>query len=143
MKVGRGSMRGMLGRVLLVCAVVCFVLGLSEFVRAPAAHAASSAKALRKQGAVVFHEKGCEHCHGVDGIGTQRGPNLSGVGRTLHKPEIEKQIREGGKEMPPYGDSLSNDEVQQLVEFLAAKKKRHVARFVEPAPGPAVSNPNE
>ena len=72
----------------------------------------------------MFHEKGCEFCHGVNGIGTDKGPDLSGVGRLLHKPEIEKQIHDGGKQMPAFGDSLTNDEVQQLVEYLAAKKKK-------------------
>lgn len=119
---GRASIRVAAGRVLLVCAAGCFVVASSGLFPAPAAHAAS--KVMREQGAAVFHEKGCEHCHGVDGVGTDRGPDLSGVGRRLHKPEIAKQIRDGGKQMPPFGDALTNDEVQELVAYLAAKKKK-------------------
>ena len=109
-------------RFLLIGAAICLVMGSFNFFSASPAHAAS--KALREQGATVFHEKGCEHCHGVDGIGTDKGPDLSGVGRYLHKPEIEKQIHDGGKEMPAFGDALTNEEIQQLVEYLAVKKKK-------------------
>jgi mono/diheme cytochrome c family protein len=118
----RSSVRSVLGRSLLVCAALCLIVASCSLSSAPAAHAAS--KAVRAEGAAVFHEKGCEHCHGVDGIGTDRGPELSGVGRRLHKPEIAKQIHDGGKQMPAFGDALTNDEVQQLVEYLAAKKKK-------------------
>ena len=119
---GRGSVRTGIGRWLLVGAAVCLAVASCSFSPTPAAHAAS--KAVREQGAAVFHEKGCEHCHGIDGVGTDKGPDLSGVGRHLHKPEIAKQIHDGGKQMPPFGDALTNDEVQQLVEYLAAKKKK-------------------
>lgn len=119
---GRVSVRPVIGRALLVGAAVCLIVASCSFSPAPAAHAAS--KVVREQGAAVFHEKGCEHCHGVDGIGTDKGPELSGVGRHLHKPEIAKQIHDGGKQMPAFGDALTNDEVQQLVEYLAAKKKK-------------------
>lgn len=88
-------------------------------------------KQSREAGALIFREKGCEHCHGVDGIGTDRGPDLSGVGKRWHKDHIEQQIREGGGGMPPFGDALSNDEVRSLVDFLNAKRK----------PSPALTNP--
>jgi len=91
-------------------------------------HAHASSKDDRKQGEVLFRERGCEHCHGVDGAGSDRGPNLSGVGRWLHQPEIAMQIRNGGKTMPAFGDTLTDQEVQQLVAFLAAKKKKGVPR---------------
>jgi len=119
---GRVSVRTVFGHWLLVGAAVCLVAASCSFSPAPKAYAAS--KAVREQGAVVFHEKGCEHCHGVDGVGTDKAPDLSGVGRRLHKPEIAKQIHDGGKQMPAFGDALTNDEVQQLVEYLAAKKKK-------------------
>jgi len=118
----RSSVRSILGRSFLICTAICLVAASCSLSSAPAAHAAS--KAVRAQGAAVFHEKGCEHCHGVDGIGTDKGPDLSGVGRLLHKPEIAKQIHDGGKQMPAFGDALTDDEVQQLVEYLAVKKKK-------------------
>jgi len=130
---GRVSVRPVLGRSLLVGAAVCLVVASCSFSPAPKAYAAS--KAVREQGAAVFHEKGCEHCHGIDGVGTDKGPDLSGVGRHLHKPEIAKQIHDGGKEMPAFGDALTNDEVQQLVEYLAAKKKKIKKSATPAVPG--------
>ena len=118
---GRASVRSAMSHSLFVCAAIGLVVASSSLLPAPTVRASS--KAMREQGGTVFHEKGCEFCHGVNGIGTDKGPDLSGVGRLLHKPEIEKQIHDGGKQMPAFGDSLTNDEVQQLVEYLAAKKK--------------------
>ena len=44
----------------------------------------------------------------------------------LHSPQIEKQIRDGGAQMPAFGDALTGDEIQQLVAYLSAKKKKPV-----------------
>jgi mono/diheme cytochrome c family protein len=77
----------------------------------------------KKAGARLFHEKGCEHCHGVDGRGGDLGPDLSTVGKRLKKERIERQIREGGAAMPAFGDALQPDEINDLVDFLRAKRK--------------------
>ena len=91
-------------------------LGVTEPV-----HAFS--RQTRDAGGVTFREKGCEHCHGVDGIGTDRGPDLSTIGRRWRKDRIEKQIREGGGGMPPFGDALKPDEIKNLVDYLSGKRK--------------------
>jgi mono/diheme cytochrome c family protein len=77
----------------------------------------------RKAGATLFHEKGCEHCHGVNGRGGDLGPDLSTVGKRLSKQKIEHQIHNGGAAMPAFGDVLQPDEVKDLVDFLHAKRK--------------------
>jgi mono/diheme cytochrome c family protein len=77
----------------------------------------------RKAGAALFHEKGCEHCHGVNGRGGDLGPDLSTVGKRLSKQKIEHQIHNGGAAMPAFGDVLQPDEVKDLVDFLHAKRK--------------------
>jgi mono/diheme cytochrome c family protein len=122
MKGGYASVRFAIGRLLLAFAAGCLVAGSYSVYSDPVAQASSKAK--REQGAALFHQKGCEHCHGVDGIGTERAPALTGVGRILHKPEIARQIHDGGKQMPAFGEALTDDEVQQLVAYLAAKKKK-------------------
>ena len=108
-------------RLLLVVSSVIFVATYFTSVGKPAL---ASSKSERELGATVFHDKGCEHCHGVDGIGTDRGPSLSGVGRKLHPAQIETQIHDGGAQMPAFGDALSSDELKQLVAYLSAKKKK-------------------
>lgn len=117
----------------LLVALLLVVAGLQQ---PTPVHAAGSSKTdARAAGAVLFHEKGCEQCHGVDGIGVaDRGPDLSLVGKRLKKEAIEHQIHDGGGGMPAFGDILQPDEVQQLVEFLAAKKKPAMSR-------PAVAPP--
>jgi mono/diheme cytochrome c family protein len=74
-------------------------------------------------GAALFHEKGCEHCHGVNGRGGELGPDLSTVGKRLNKEKIEHQIQHGGTAMPAFGDVLQPDEIKDLVDFLHAKRK--------------------
>jgi len=75
-------------------------------------------------GSVLFHEKGCEYCHGVNGIGVaDKGPSLLTVGKHLKKDAIAKQILEGGNGMPAFGDVLQPDEIKALVDMLAKKKK--------------------
>jgi mono/diheme cytochrome c family protein len=74
-------------------------------------------------GATLFHEKGCEHCHGANGRGGDLGPDLSTVGKRLNKQQIEHQIHNGGAAMPAFGDVLQPDEIKDLVDFLHAKRK--------------------
>jgi mono/diheme cytochrome c family protein len=83
----------------------------------------ASSKKAQAVGAAVFSDKGCQHCHGVDLAGTDRGPDLSTIGKKWHKDRIEQQIREGGNGMPAFGDVLQPDEVKSLVDFLSAKRK--------------------
>lgn len=77
----------------------------------------------KKSGATLFRERGCEHCHGADGRGGDRGPDLSTVGKRLSKQKIEHQIHDGGAAMPAFGEVLQPDEIKDLVDFLHAKRK--------------------
>lgn len=112
------------GRVLLVVGSAMMVAGLASGRPAGAAAGAGRNKEARERGAVWFREKGCGHCHGAEAQGTDKAPSLQGVGRRMHKDQIEKQIHDGGKEMPPFGDALVPDEMKDLVEYLGAMKKK-------------------
>jgi ubiquinol-cytochrome c reductase cytochrome b subunit len=84
-------------------------------------HASSATVAA---GHKLFEEKGCEHCHGANGIGVAgKGPALYTVGKRLKKDAIARQIREGGSEMPAFGSALQPDEISALVDMLSKKKK--------------------
>jgi mono/diheme cytochrome c family protein len=83
----------------------------------------AAANSGKDSGAALFHEKGCEHCHGVNGRGGDLGPDLSTVGKRLKKEQIEHQIHDGGAAMPAFGDVLQPDEIKDLVDFLHAKRK--------------------
>jgi mono/diheme cytochrome c family protein len=93
----------------------------------------ATTEADEKAGAVLFRDKGCEHCHGVGGVGTKKGPSLAAIRTDKAWPpeKITKQILDGGKKMPPFADSLSDPEVAQIVAYLRAKRR--------PVPPPVAS----
>jgi mono/diheme cytochrome c family protein len=110
----RANLRLAAGRVLL---------GGSAFLTVAVGTGARASRADRAAGQELFQQKGCEHCHGPEGIGTDRGPSLVTVGKRLNKDEIKQQIQDGGKQMPPFKDVLTDDETRKLVDYLAHKKK--------------------
>ena len=105
------------------CFVAFVVILTSGLGQPPALMIHTYTNDSKKSGATLFHEKGCEHCHGVDGRGGDLGPDLSTVGKRLKEQQIEHQIREGGAAMPAFGDVLQPDEIKDLVGFLHAKRK--------------------
>jgi mono/diheme cytochrome c family protein len=133
--------------LVLGCALVLFaILAVRQsrtLVHASAQDPAQTpvqAPATVPSGVVLFHEKGCEHCHGANGVGIPgKGPSLFTVGKRLKKDAIEKQIHDGGQNMPPFGDALQPDEITALVDTLSKQKKapKHL-----PPPIPSPTQPN-
>ena len=78
----------------------------------------SSSRNRRPHGAVVFDESGCLHCHTIGKNGGSTGPNLSGVGRKLKEAQMRRQIVNGGKVMPPFGNVLDEKDLADLLSFL-------------------------
>lgn len=104
----------------------------------------SNTKDQEKAGAVLFRDKGCAFCHGAAAQGTQRGPSLANVRKTMNAAKIAGQIENGGLKMPSFKDAVSSDELAQLIAFLRARHRP------TPAPVPAgpqtsapVSNPGQ
>ena len=95
----------------------------------------SASKADVQAGAVLYRDKGCPQCHGADLNGNKKGPALADINNDSAWPpeKITKQITDGGVKMPPFGESLTDPEVAQLVAFLRAKDR--------PAPPPPANPP--
>jgi ubiquinol-cytochrome c reductase cytochrome b subunit len=74
------------------------------------------------QGAAVFEQKGCINCHSIAGVGGQRGPDLTQVGRRRSSDELTWRILNGGRNMPAYNTSLTPDDTKALVAFLSARR---------------------
>jgi len=76
-------------------------------------------------GAVLFRDKGCAYCHGVGGVGGKKAPTLTNLRTDKAWPpaKITNQILNGGQKMPPFGDSLTDTEIAQLVAYLRAKTR--------------------
>ena len=91
----------------------------------------SKTKAAEQAGALLFRDKGCAHCHGAGGTGGKKGPDLTGLRKDkLWTPaKITGQILNGGQKMPPFSDSLTDEQVVQLISYLRAKHR--------PVPPPA------
>lgn len=94
-------------------------------VSLPAMAASSAVKEQEKAGAALFRDKGCTYCHGEDLKGTKKAPSLYEIekDKTWTPEKMTDQILNGGQKMPPFSDSLSDDEIAQLVAFLRAKKR--------------------
>jgi ubiquinol-cytochrome c reductase cytochrome b subunit len=96
---------------------------------------------LQLQGAVVFQNKNCRNCHALDGIGGQRGPDLTEVGIRLTRDQLIDQISNGtpgGGNMPAYGKQMKPAEMAAVVDFLVSlrPKDQPPARAAsEPPPG--------
>jgi len=87
------------------------------------------------EGAATFAKK-CVLCHGADGTGnTPLGKQLQAA--NLHSKDVQKQsdaelrkiIHDGQTNMPPFGDQLTDDEIDQVIQYVRTfaapvKKKR-------------------
>jgi ubiquinol-cytochrome c reductase cytochrome b subunit len=74
------------------------------------------------EGARLFHDKGCEFCHQIDGYGGRRGPELSDVASRMKSDEITARITNGGPNMPAYVRTLTPAQIQALMAFLSTRK---------------------
>ncbi len=73
-------------------------------------------------GATLFYQRGCEFCHGIEGNGGRKGPDLSQVGSRMTEDQLEARITNGGPNMPAFAKSLAPEEVQTIVKFLMTRR---------------------
>ena len=107
--------------------VVAGAFGLALlFCVAPFSRVSAGSKA-EQRGQELFATKGCPRCHGPNGVGGKKGPDLQLVRKRRSRESMVEQIREGGKEMPAFGTALTDSEIDDLVSFLRAKRKVIVA----------------
>ena len=73
----------------------------------------------QQRGATLFESNGCINCHRVEGVGGEKGPNLTQIGSERSEDQLIWRILNGGGNMPPFGSTLEPDEVHDLVDFLS------------------------
>ncbi|MDR5729737.1 MAG: cytochrome b N-terminal domain-containing protein [Terriglobia bacterium] len=78
------------------------------------------------EGAIVFHNKGCEYCHKVSGYGGIRGPDLTYAGDFLTPAQITTRIYSGGTNMPSYTDNMTSEQLSALLAFLGSRHRQPV-----------------
>jgi ubiquinol-cytochrome c reductase cytochrome b subunit len=71
---------------------------------------------------VAFEQRGCINCHRIAGVGGQRGPDLTTVGKRLTTDELTWRILSGGRNMPAYGATMTPQDTTALVEFLSGRQ---------------------
>jgi mono/diheme cytochrome c family protein len=89
------------------------------------AGAPADEKAQAVAGAALYRQQDCAHCHGEALEGAKKGPALANLWQdAAWTPEkITSQILNGGQKMPPFGDSLTDEQIAQLVAFLKARER--------------------
>ena len=118
----------------LICGALLIAVAAGNCIIAPRQVIAGSD--AKDRGAELFATKGCEFCHGKAGVGGGRGPDLQLVRTRKTADEMTRQIHDGGKGMPPFGEQLTAPEISDLVAYLRAKRK-----FVK-VPPPPVAKPD-
>ena len=74
-------------------------------------------------GARLFVQKDCFACHAIGGAGGRRGPDLGAVGARLSREQLVATILSGkGQAMPSFAGSLTNEELADVVAFLATRR---------------------
>jgi ubiquinol-cytochrome c reductase cytochrome b subunit len=69
----------------------------------------------------VFQNKNCRNCHALEGLGGERGPDLTNVGVRLTRDQLIDQVSNGtpgGGNMPAYGKQINAAEIAVLADFL-------------------------
>lgn len=84
---------------------------------------ARAAEAGLERGSAIFSTNGCLNCHSIGDSGGQKGPDLTFIGDRLSKDELTWRILYGGGGMPPYGQSLTAEDANVLVDFLAQQQR--------------------
>jgi cytochrome c6 len=101
----------------------------------------AAAQALNLEKGQILFEQICAKCHGADGSKTTsvgkavsakdlRSPAV----QTLTDVELYKQISEGTTNMPPFGGTYRNEQINDLIGYLRELSKEQIAAARTPDP---------
>ena len=68
-------------------------------------------------GKEVFAEN-CSICHGATGHGGNGGPDLTTMPKAKEQAGAEEQVTNGGGGMPPFGGTLSEEEIENVAAYV-------------------------
>jgi cytochrome c-type protein NapC len=94
----------------------------SETESKPTAEAGASAAG--GAGSQLYQTQGCASCHALAGKGGTSGPSLTDVGKRLSKEQLTEVIRKGKSSMPPLPASTTDEQLKDLVDFLAGDNNK-------------------
>jgi mono/diheme cytochrome c family protein len=75
-------------------------------------------------GTVLFRDN-CARCHGANLEGSKKAPAIAEIRTKKHWTDerITNRILNGEGKMPPFRDSLSGEQIQQLIAYLRAENR--------------------
>ncbi len=90
----------------------------------------AGARSGSSSGAQVFVKAGCGKCHALAAAGSKGavGPNLDELRPSRER--VERQVREGGRGMPPFAGTLSKREIEAVADFVASSAKPSAGRSI-------------
>jgi quinohemoprotein ethanol dehydrogenase len=71
----------------------------------------------------VVYENNCLACHGAEGVGGHNGPNLQQSKMITDRDALIKQVKEGKGGMPGFENTLTEAEINNVVEYIMSLKK--------------------
>lgn len=82
---------------------------------------------FNSRGATVYQSQRCKDCHTLKGKGGAVGPNLTSVGSRRSRDYIVQQIKDPkshnpSTEMPSFRDELSEQQINDLADYLSRLK---------------------
>ncbi|QHS21744.1 PQQ-binding-like beta-propeller repeat protein [Virgibacillus sp. MSP4-1] len=72
------------------------------------------------QGRTIY-ENNCLSCHGDQGAGGHNGPSIKNSDITKDREKLIEQIKNGSGGMPPFGGTLSEDQINVLSDYIMEK----------------------
>lgn len=85
------------------------------------------------RGEVVFQEN-CAKCHGADRFGVGMAPPLHGLGRRLSDDDVRALLKTGRGAMPPLPETVPEEDVAHLLDFLFLRDVPGHAQRDSPGP---------
>jgi mono/diheme cytochrome c family protein len=82
---------------------------------------------LNSRGAAIYQSQSCKDCHTLKGKGGAVGPNLTNIGSKRSRDYIVVQIKDpkthnANTDMPSFRDKLSDQEINDLADYLSGLK---------------------
>jgi len=109
----------------IVTILILYVLAVPHY---------AAAQSGKSDDAQKLYEQNCAKCHSSDGSGNTQIGKAVGA-KDLHAPEalkltdaeISKQIEQGKGNMPPFGGTLSKDQISALIPYVRGLGKKQAA----------------
>src|SRR5205085_10084085 len=89
----------------------------------------SGAAANAAAGKAIFADN-CSTCHGALGRGGNGGPDLASIPNAKNMGRVIEQVTNGGASMPPFKNTLSEQQIKNVAAYVTTKIAKYDRVFV-------------